>query len=62
VRVEIHSLIIYLICGLFWKNRIAVHPKGIGYASGGEDGFVRVHHFDDSYYKAKPYGDTEIID
>ena len=39
--------------------RIAVHPGGTSYASGGEDGFVRVHHFDD--YRAKPYGDLEII-
>jgi len=43
-------------------NTLAVHPKGTGYASGGEDGFVRVHHFDDSYYKARPFGDLEIID
>ncbi len=43
-------------------HSIAVHPAGICYASGGEDGFVRVHHFDDSYFKAKPYGDLEIID
>lgn len=43
-------------------NTLAVHPKGTGYASGGEDGFVRMHHFDESYYKAKPYGDLEIID
>ena len=42
--------------------RIAVHPGGTSYASGGEDGFVRVHHFDDSYYRAKPYGDLEIMD
>lgn len=41
---------------------IAVHPNGTSYASGGEDGFVRVHHFDDSYFKTKPYGDVEIID
>lgn len=39
---------------------IAVHPAGNCYASGGEDGFVRVHHYDDSYFKAKPYGDIEI--
>ncbi|KAG8907848.1 translation initiation factor eIF3 subunit [Tulasnella sp. 403] len=38
-------------------NTIAVHPSGRSYASGGEDGFVRVHHFDESYFKAKPYGD-----
>lgn len=31
-------------------NTIAVHPGGSGYASGGEDGYVRVHHFDKSYY------------
>ena len=39
---------------------IAVSPKGDCYASGGEDGFVRVHHFDESYFRAKPYGDLEI--
>ncbi|GBE85198.1 WD40 repeat-like protein [Sparassis latifolia] len=41
-------------------NTIAVSPKGDCYASGGEDGFVRVHHFDESYFKARPYGDLEI--
>lgn len=41
---------------------IAVSPKGDCYASGGEDGFVRVHHFDESYFKATPYGDLEIED
>ncbi|THG98498.1 hypothetical protein EW026_g3696 [Hermanssonia centrifuga] len=41
-------------------NTIAVSPKGDCYASGGEDGFVRVHHFDESYFRAKPYGDLEI--
>ncbi|KAI0040048.1 WD40 repeat-like protein [Auriscalpium vulgare] len=42
-------------------NTIAAHPSGTGYASGGEDGFVRVHHYDDSYFRAKPYGDVEIL-
>ncbi|KAJ3550817.1 hypothetical protein NM688_g4994 [Phlebia brevispora] len=41
-------------------NTIAVSPKGDCYASGGEDGFVRVHHFDESYFRAKPYGDLEV--
>ena len=41
---------------------LAVHPSGKGYASGGEDGFVRVHYYDESYFKAKPYGDLEIDD
>jgi translation initiation factor 3 subunit I len=31
-------------------NTIAVHPLGTGYASGGEDGYVRVHHFDKGYF------------
>jgi len=43
-------------------NTLAVHPAGTSYASGGEDGFVRVHHFDDSYFKANPYGNLEIDD
>ncbi|KAI5118251.1 hypothetical protein M0805_007500 [Coniferiporia weirii] len=43
-------------------NTIAVHPSGKCYASGGEDGFVRVHHFDESYFKARPYGDLELED
>ncbi|KAJ3986863.1 WD40 repeat-like protein [Lentinula detonsa] len=43
-------------------NTIAVHPKGNSYASGGEDGFIRVHHFDESYFKTQPYGDLQIED
>ncbi|OSX57275.1 hypothetical protein POSPLADRAFT_1041770 [Postia placenta MAD-698-R-SB12] len=43
-------------------NTIAVSPKGDCFASGGEDGFVRVHHFDESYFRVKPYGDLEIED
>ncbi|KAL1958936.1 hypothetical protein VTO42DRAFT_3489 [Malbranchea cinnamomea] len=31
-------------------NTVAVHPAGTGYASGGEDGYVRVHHFDKPYF------------
>lgn len=31
-------------------NTIAVHPQGQGYASAGEDGYVRIHHFDKSYF------------
>lgn len=34
-------------------NTIAVHPEGTGYSSGGEDGYVRVHHFDPDYYTFK---------
>ncbi|KAH8548323.1 WD40-repeat-containing domain protein [Umbelopsis sp. PMI_123] len=32
-------------------NTIAVHPDGKGFASGGEDGYVRVHSFDPDYFK-----------
>ena len=31
-------------------NTIAAHPEGTAYASGGEDGYVRLHHFDKSYF------------
>lgn len=34
-------------------NSLAYHPDGRGYASGGEDGYVRVHTFDDSYHEFK---------
>jgi translation initiation factor 3 subunit I len=34
-------------------NTIAAHPLGVGYASGGEDGYVRVHHFDKPYFDFK---------
>jgi translation initiation factor 3 subunit I len=34
-------------------NTIAFHPKGTGFASGGEDGYVRLHHFDDDYFEFK---------
>jgi len=32
-------------------NSLAFHPSGRGYASGGEDGYIRVHTFDESYYQ-----------
>jgi len=37
-------------------NTIAVHPQCHGYSIGGEDGYVRVHHFDDEFMRSKPYG------
>lgn len=43
-------------------NTIAVHPEGKCFASGGEDGYVRVHWFDDSYFRSRPYGDLEPAD
>lgn len=32
-------------------NTVAFSPDGAGYASGGEDGFVRLHEFDDDYIR-----------
>ena len=31
-------------------NTVAADPTGRSYASGGEDGYVRVHHFDKGYF------------
>lgn len=35
-------------------NTLAYHPTGRGYASGGEDGYVRMHVFDADYFDFKP--------
>ena len=42
-------------CGRFNNSNrctdtVAVDPLGRGYASGGEDGYVRVHQFDKGYF------------
>lgn len=34
-------------------NALSFHPDNVGYASGGEDGYVRVHKFDQDYFKLK---------
>jgi len=34
-------------------NTLSFSPDGHSFASGGEDGYVRVHHFDQSYFNAK---------
>lgn len=31
-------------------NTLAFHPDGRSYSSGAEDGFVRIHHFDEEYF------------
>ena len=31
-------------------NTLAYHPSGKGYASGAEDGYIRLHHFDQDYF------------
>lgn len=32
-------------------NTIAYHPDGTGFSSGGEEGYVRIHHFDPNYFE-----------
>ena len=34
-------------------NTVAISPQGTSYASGGEDGFIRLHHFEKSYFDFK---------
>ncbi|KNC87148.1 eukaryotic translation initiation factor 3 subunit I [Sphaeroforma arctica JP610] len=31
-------------------NTVQFHPDGTGFASGGEDGYIRLHHFDQDYF------------
>ncbi|PWN32824.1 putative TIF34-translation initiation factor eIF3, p39 subunit [Meira miltonrushii] len=37
-------------------NTIAISPTGKCYASGGEDGYIRVYWFDNSFFNSKLYG------
>ena len=30
-------------------NAVAYHPDGRGFVTGGEDGYIRLHHFDNDY-------------
>lgn len=41
-------------------NTVAFHPSGRGFASGGEDGYVRVHNFDAGYFKISADADRDI--
>lgn len=41
-------------------NNIAFSPNGRAYVSGAEDGYVRLHHFDQSYFKQSDRHDWEI--
>jgi translation initiation factor 3 subunit I len=34
-------------------HTLSFSPDGKGYASGGEDGIVRIHHFDQEYFNIK---------
>jgi translation initiation factor 3 subunit I len=39
-------------------NTLAIHPDGLSYISGGEDGYIRLHHFDEEYLKIKDESDS----
>ena len=44
-------------------NCISFAPDGCGYASGGEDGYIRLHHFDHSYFSlGDDLDDTSLLD
>jgi len=34
-------------------NALAFNPDGRSFSSGGEDGYVRLHHFDSDYFNIK---------
>jgi len=34
-------------------NTLAFHPSGKSFASGGEDGYIRIHHLDPDYFTFK---------
>merc|ERR1712118_509794 len=36
-------------------NYIRFLPDGSGFATGGEDGYVRIHHFDKDYFNPKKW-------
>ncbi|KAI8929438.1 WD40-repeat-containing domain protein [Entophlyctis helioformis] len=42
-------------------NTLAFHPDGKSFASGGEDGYVRVHFFDPDYFKFK-YAEESVAE
>jgi translation initiation factor 3 subunit I len=41
-------------------NAIGIHPQGKSYASGSEDGFIRLHHFDSAYLRCPTHIPDDI--
>ena len=39
-------------------NTLAIHPDGLSYVSGGEDGYIRLHHFDQEYLSLSDEADS----
>jgi hypothetical protein len=47
----------------FPPNAVDINPTGRCYASGAEDGYVRLHHFDKSYLNMKdPVPEEDEVD
>lgn len=42
-------------------NTIACHPQGKGYAIGGEDGYVRLHAFDQDWFTAVSFSFSPFL-
>ena len=40
-------------CPFFWTKTVDINPNGRSYASGAEDGYVRLHIFDKDYLDMK---------
>jgi translation initiation factor 3 subunit I len=43
-------------------NDLDIHPFGMSYASGSEDGFIRLHHFDANYIGMPDHVPAEFLD
>ena len=60
----LHTFLLFvcLFLSLFYVDTVAINPNGRNYASGAEDGYVRLHFFDKSYLDMKdpvPEADEE---
>ncbi|CAD6240415.1 unnamed protein product [Miscanthus lutarioriparius] len=42
-------------------NALAFNPDGRSFSSGGEDGYVRLHHFDSDYFNIKMLFETQLV-
>ncbi len=41
-------------------NTLAFHPDGTSFVSGGEDGYIRLHHFDMDYFTKDKKAEDEL--
>jgi len=57
----------YLLTQIYFRlsRAVDINPTGRNYASGAEDGYVRLHHFDKNYLDMKdpvPEGNEDLSD